>query len=246
MTMHSRVRVGVWALMLGMLGGCAAYDPGATQPVASAPPARAATLSDLQISTALQQSLYQGVETAVTALGRPNGFWGNAAVRIPLPPGLAKAESVLRTLGLNQSLDAFQLALNAAAEQATPQVTEYFAQAIQQMTIEDVRGVLQGGPDAATQYLRQAAGPALEAQVRLKVQAATEQAGVTQKYKALTSEYGPILQKAGVEGADLDAFVTAKTLDGIFYMLAAEEARIRRNPRARGTDLMRQVFETLD
>lgn len=233
-------------MTLGMLGGCAAYDPGATQATASPSPQGAGTLTDPQITTALQQSLQQGVEAAVGALGRPNGFWGNAAVRIPLPPGLAKAESALRMLGLNQSLDAFQLALNAAAEQATPQVTEYFAQAIRQMTIEDVRGVLQGGPDAATQYLRQAAGPALEAQVHLKVQEATAQAGATQKYKALTSEYGPVLQKAGVEGADVDAFVTTKTLDGIFYMLAAEEARIRRNPRARSTDLMRQVFETLD
>lgn len=236
--------MGVWALTLGVLGGCAAYDPGTAQPAASPPPQGAAAMSDLQVATALQQSLYQGVESAVSALGRPNGFWGNAAVRVPLPAGLAKAERTLRALGLNQPLDAFHLALNSAAEQATPQAAQYFSEAIRQMTVEDVRGVLQGGEDAATQYLKRTAGPALEAQVRLKVETATARAGATQRYKALMSEYGPILQKAGVESTDLDAFVTARTLDGIFYMLAAEEARIRRNPRARTTELMRQVFET--
>ncbi|MFA5941259.1 MAG: DUF4197 domain-containing protein [Sinimarinibacterium sp.] len=239
--MQSQLRTGAWALALGLLSGCVAYDPGAAQPAASAPPAVA--LSELQIATALQQSLYQGVETAVGILGRPTGFWSNAAVRIPLPASLAKAERTLRTLGLNQPLDAFHLALNNAAEQATPQVAQYFSEAIRQMTIEDVRGVLQGGEDAATQYLRRTAGPALEAQVRLKVEAATQQAGATQKYKSLMGDYGPLLQKAGVEGTDLDAFVTTNTLDGIFYMVAAEEARIRRNPRARTTDLMRQVFD---
>ncbi|MEQ1439781.1 DUF4197 domain-containing protein [Fontimonas sp. SYSU GA230001] len=243
---HTMIRMTAWVLPLALLSGCAAYDPGAAGPAPASPPPSVATLGDAQIDAALRDSLQQGVEAALAVLGRPNGFWSNAAVRIPLPAGLAKAESTLRRAGLNQALDAFHLALNSAAEQAAPQAARYFSEAIRQMTIEDVRGVLQGGDDAATQYLRRTSGPALEAQLRLKVAAATQQAGATQKYKALMADYGPILRAAGVEGTDLDAFVTAKTLDGIFYMIAAEEARIRRDPRARATELMREVFARLD
>lgn len=226
-----------------LLAACAPVDieqrpQGAPAVVAPAP-------STAQIDGGLRDALAQGVTTAVAALGRPNGFWGNAAVRIPLPPQLARAEPTLRRLGMGARVDEFQRALNQAAEEATPYAAEVLGQAIRQLTLSDAQSILRGGDDAATAYFRRSAGPALETRLRPYVAATTQRVGATQRYKSLLGDHTALLQRAGMAPLDLDDYVTARTLDGLFFMLAAEEARIRRDPRARGTELMRQVFGQL-
>lgn len=208
-------------------------------------PATAPAPDAVQIDGGLRDALAQGVATAVATLGRPNGFWGNPAVRIPLPPQLARAEPTLRRLGMGARVDEFQRVLNQAAEEATPYAAEVFGQALRQLTLTDAQAILRGGEDAATQYFRRSAGPALASKLRPYVAATTQRVGVTQRAKALIGDHAALLQRAGMEPLDIDDYVTGRTLDGLFFMLAAEEARIRRDPRARGTELMRQVFGML-
>lgn len=231
------------AVALGLLlGGCATLNESLHQVSGAMQAGTQAAPAEAEIAAGLKEALAQGVTTAINSLGRTNGFWSNAAVRVPLPKNLAKAESTLRKLGMGARVDEFQLALNRAAEQAVPQVADVFGDAVRQMSLADARAILQGEQDAATQYFRRAAGTALEAKVRPYVETTTQNVGVTQKYKSLMSDYGPLLERAGFADTDLDGYVTGKAIDGLFFQIAAEEARIRRDPRARATELMRRVF----
>lgn len=239
-----------WLCVLPLLAsagltGCAGLDDGslrqATQ-VAMPGAGDAGRPAEADIAAGLREALVQGVGTAVATLGRSNGYWSNAAVRIPLPEPVQKAENTLRRMGQGARVDEFHLTLNRAAERAVPEVADIVGDAVRSMSLADARSILDGGGDAATRYFQRAAGPALEARVRPIVAAATAQVGVTQQYKSLVSSYGPLLALAGVDNADLDAHVTRKAVDGLFFVIAAEEARIRRDPRARSTELLRRVF----
>jgi hypothetical protein len=199
-------------------------------------------LTDQEVLSGLREALAQGTTTAINSLGRTDGFWKNAAVRIPLPDTLTRAEGALRKFGGGPALDEFQLTLNRAAEKAVPQVADIFGNAVRKMTIDDARGILAGAPDAATQFFRKNASDAIYVKVLPLVTSATRKVGVTQQYKSLVGSYGPFLQLAGIRNADLDSYVTNKAMDGLFSSIAAEEANIRANPAARGTEILRKVF----
>lgn len=199
-------------------------------------------LSESDIVQGLREALAQGTSKAINQLGRTDGFWQNAAVRIPLPDNIARFEKTLRGFGQGAAVDEFHLTLNRAAEQAVPHVAEIFGNAVRQMSIQDARNILNGSQDAATQFFRRTSSDALTARILPIVQGATQRVGVTQKYKQMVSSYGPMLQLAGVQNTDLDAYVTSKALDGLFTGIAAEEARIRENPAARTSEILRRVF----
>lgn len=203
---------------------------------------RAAALTDKEVLSGLREALAQGTTTAIKSLGKQDGFWQNAGVRIPLPDTFTRAEGALRRFGGGPALDQFQLTLNRAAEKAVPQVADIFGNAVRKMTIEDARGILSGAPDSATQFFRKNASDAIYAKVLPIVTSATQKVGVTQQYKQLTGNYGPFLQLAGIQNADLDAYVTKKAMDGLFSTIAAEEANIRANPGARTTAILKKVF----
>lgn len=235
------------ASVLGGLSGCAGMDQATLQQAIQVAGqvyggTASSALSESDIVAGLREALAQGTESAVLALGKTNGYWSNTAVRIPMPEQLTKVDKALRAAGLGGKVDEFQLTLNRAAEQAAPEAAAVFADAIRAMTLDDARGILSGGNDAATQYFRRVAGEAIEAKFLPIVQQATAKVGVTQQYKSLVSDYTPLLQLAGVQNTDLDAYVTDEAVDGLFYMIAAEEERIRRDPRARTTELLRKVF----
>ncbi len=232
-----------------MLAGCAGLDEASIHQIAGAVGqayGQQAVLAETDIVSGLREALGQGVESAVTSLGRRNGFWDNASVRIPLPAELQQAEKTARKLGMGDKFDQMHLTLNRAAEQAVPHVADIFGAAVRQMTLEDARSILYGPNDAATQFFRRTSESELIGRIRPIVTDATTQVGVTQQYKALVSSYGPLLKLAGIEATDLDGYVTTKAVDGLFYSIAAEEARIRRDPRARTTELMRTVFGAQD
>lgn len=199
-------------------------------------------LTDKEVLSGLREALAQGTTTAIKSLGKTDGFWQNAGVRIPLPDTFTRAEGALRRFGGGPALDEFQLTLNRAAEKAVPQVADIFGNAVRKMTIEDARGILGGAPDAATQFFRKNASDAIYAKVLPFVTSATKKVGVTQQYKSLVGSYGPFLQLAGIKNTDLDSYVTQKAMDGLFSTIAVEEANIRANPAARTTDILKKVF----
>ncbi|HEX5419239.1 MAG TPA: DUF4197 domain-containing protein [Gammaproteobacteria bacterium] len=210
----------------------------------------AAALSNSEIASGLKEALAAGATKAIQSLGRSDGFWKNAAVRIPLPEALQPIGKLARQLGQGQAVDDFELSLNRAAEQAVPGAADIVGDAIRNMTLTDAQGILTGGDHAATDFLRRTAGDALAARIKPIVVKATDSVGVTRKYKALTSA-GSVLGSAisrfggGEEEAnplDLDDYVTGKTLDGLFTVLAEQEKAIRTDPAARTTDLLKKVF----
>ena len=213
------------------------------------------SLPNSDITSGLKEALAKGTTNAINSLGRSDGFWKNAKVRIPLPGKLEQAGNLARKMGQGARVDAFELSLNRAAEQAVPQVADIFGDAIRKMTVSDARRILAGGDHAATDFFRRVAGDALTARIHPIVAKATASVGCTEKYKEFTagSGGGGLGNALGALGGghksnnggspiDLDNYVTGKTLDGLFTMIGEEEQSIRHNPAARSTDLLKRVF----
>jgi len=199
-------------------------------------------LSNDEMISGLKEALVKGTQYAVDNLGREGGFLDNASVRIPMPKSLSWVEKTLRTLRQDRLADEFVAAMNHAAERAVPEAAAVFGDAIKQMTLEDARGILGGPDDAATQYFRKTTSATLTEKMRPIVEQATAAAGVTASYKNMMSRAGGMTSLLSPDATDLDGYVTEKTLDGLFLMVAEEEKRIRENPLARTSDLLKKVF----
>lgn len=215
---------------------------GAVSPDSGTATATGAALSQAEMVAGLREALQQGTQFAVTQLGRKDGFLGDARVRIPMPDSLQWVEKSLRTLHQDRLADEFITTMNRAAEQAVPEAATLFADAISNMTLDDARAILNGPDDAATRYFRERTGPELTQRMLPIVREATAGAGVTASYKQMMSRAGGLGEMLGAHGTDLDGYVTGKALDGLFLMVAEEERRIRENPLARGSELLRKVF----
>jgi hypothetical protein len=203
--------------------------------------AAAATDPDMQ-AQAVRQALLQSVDMAVNRLGRADGYWANPQVRIPLPEELRRAEKVLRRYGLERYTEDFAESLNRAAEAAVPVAKPLLLAAVRDMSLGDAAGMVRGDEDAATRYFRAHTDAALRARLKPIVAEATARANVTAAYKRLMKK-AAFLEKAVEPGRlDLDAYVTHAALDGLYLLMAQEERRIRRNPLARTTDLLKKVF----
>ncbi len=190
----------------------------------------------------LRQALEQGTRHAVVLLGRENGYFGNPRTKIPLPENLARMEKTLRKFGQGEAADEFILSLNRAAEAAAPEAKAIFLQVIRNMSVQDAVGIVRGPENAATQYFRERSEGALKAKFRPVVAQATDKVGATRRYKQFLRDAGPVASFVDVRSLDIDDYVTRKALDGLFLMVADEEKRIRQDPVARTTDLLRRVF----
>jgi hypothetical protein len=221
---------------LDIFKGSAPGDSAATGVVSATAP------SNEEMIAALREALHKGTRYAVDNLGREGGFLDNARVRIPMPDGLAWLEKTLRTLGQDRLADEFVASMNHAAELAAPEAAGIFADAIRAMTLEDARAILSGPDDAATRYFREKTGADLTARLSPIVAAATSSAGVTASYKQMVAKAGGLGSLLSRESTDIDGYVTEKTLDGLFLMVAEEEKRIRENPLARSSELLKKVF----
>ncbi|MGB5540050.1 MAG: DUF4197 domain-containing protein [Gammaproteobacteria bacterium] len=202
-------------------------------------------LSNDEMISGLKEALGKGTQYAVDNLGKEGGFLDNASVRIPMPKSLSWVEKTLRTLRQDKLADEFVASMNHAAERAVPEAAAVFGDAIQQMTLEDARGILSGPDDAATQYFRKTTSATLTEKMRPIVEQATAATGVTSSYKNMMSKAGGMTSLLSSDATDLDGYVTEKTLDGLFLMVAEEEKRIRQNPLARSTDLLKKVFGSI-
>ncbi len=197
----------------------------------------------------LKEALNKGVQQAVAELGHYGGFLTNLQVRIPMPQKLQTVEKTLRAVGEGQLADEFVATMNHAAEQAVPQATAVFIDAVQRMSIADAKAILTGPDDAATQYFRRVTETNLYERFLPIVKSATDSTGVTSTYKRL---WGTISQNKYLgplesmfmnnQTVDIDAYVTEHALDGLFKMMAREEIQIRRNPIARTSQLLQKVF----
>lgn len=201
-----------------------------------------AGLSEQQIADGLKEALANGVQHAVTNLGRAGGFLHDPEVRIPMPENLQRVEQTLRTLRQDKLADDFVTTLNQAAEQAVPEAAAVLADSVKQMTLADAKSILTGTNTAATAYFRRTSETNLYARFLPIVQQATRKTGVTSSYKQMRARLGFASALMGNDAGDLDDYVTRKTLDGLFIKIGEEETAIRANPAARTTELLQKVF----
>jgi hypothetical protein len=198
-------------------------------------------LTDAKIGQGLKEALQVGTGNTVSLTGRTDGYFLNQAIKILMPEKLRTLESGLRMVGYGPQLDEFVLSMNRAAERAAPAAKQIFWDAIGAMTFDDARKILNGGDTAATQYFKDKTSGQLGAAFRPIVERATGEVGVTRQYKELVNRYQSI-PFAKAESLDVDQYVVTKGLDGLFYVLGQEEKKIRTNPVARTTDLLKEVF----
>lgn len=212
------------------VAGCAAFGNG----FAGAP-------SDDTIVAGLREALRFGVERSVSRAARPGGFLDDPRVRIPLPPQLEKLGAGLRALGFGSTVDELEVAMNRAAERAAREAQGPLVSAVAGLQIADARAIRAGGDDAATQFLRRESEPALRERLAPVVEAAMRGAGVYRAFQEILAR-NHALALLKDPAVDLNRYVTEQTLDGLFTLIASEERRIRIDPKARTTDLLRAVF----
>jgi hypothetical protein len=198
-------------------------------------------LSDSKISSGLKQALQIGAEQSVKLTGRPNGYFGNPDIKILMPNNLRTLETGLRMVGYGPKVDDFVLSMNRAAEAAAPAAQKIFTDAITAMTIDDARGMLSGGDTAATNYFKQRTTPQLTAAFGPVVERSMAKNGVVRQYAALTAQYKSI-PFAKNQDLDISHYVVSRALEGLFYELGQEERKIRKDPAAQTTNLLREVF----
>jgi hypothetical protein len=206
------------------------------------------SLSSEQLTGGLKDAIEKGLRGAVDVLGKTNGFLTNMAVRIRMPEQLRTVEATLRKLHQDALVDEFEMTMNRAAEKAVPAGTEVLLNSLKQMSVEDAAGLLTSKSQTAiTDYFRRTGTNELATKFLPIVQEATSQTGVTATYKNLMAKanstlggFSSFLPK--ISNFDVDEYVTNKSLDGLFTMIADEEKRIRENPQARTTELLQKVF----
>lgn len=194
------------------------------------------------IEAGLREALKIGIARTVEQVGTEGGYFRNPDIKIPAPEPVLRAESVLRGLGYGAELDELVLSMNRAAEAAAPLATEIFAEAIAQMTIQDARDILQGSDTAATDYLRDHSIEPLTAAFTPIVRETMADFDVVQRYREVTRGIDQLPMVSEVLGGSIEEYTVRQALNGLFFVLAQEERRIRENPAARTTELLRKVF----
>jgi RNA binding exosome subunit len=196
---------------------------------------------DSTIISGLKEALSIGTDKAVNNVSQVDGYFGNQVIKILMPEKIQKVADILRKVGYQKQVDDFVLSMNRAAEKAAPQATSIFVDAIKEMTFEDARQILNGGDTAATEFFKSKTHDKIYDAFKPIVSSSMDEVGVTRSYKEMMGKYEsfPFMSK---ESVDLDHYVTNKAMDGLFYMVGQEEKRIRTDPAARVTDLLKTVF----
>lgn len=219
-------------------------------------------LSNETITNGLKEALKNGVEYAVTALGKDGGYLNNPDVKIPLPENLAKTEALIRSAGGDKLADDLIHSMNDAAAKAAPRTAKIFVEAINALSMEDAKTILNGDENAATAYFQKNTMVSLKEMIRPIVQKTMEENDVAKYYDIFNEYYGEnakdfmednsLMEMAQGFGADeylptssdekLDEYVTDQAIAGLFKMLAKKEAEIRKDPLAQTSSLLKEVF----
>jgi Protein of unknown function (DUF4197) len=204
-------------------------------------PATGEGLGDARIGQGLKEALRVGTENAVSLTGRLDGYFANQAIKILMPERLKSLEQGLRLIGQADRVDELVLGMNRAAERAAPGARTIFVDAIGEMSIDDARRILSGPDTAATDYFKGKTTPRLTAAFQPVVERAMNEVGLARQYKDLLAQ-AQAIPFFRAEDYDLNRYVVGKSLDGLFHVVGDEERKIRTNPTARTTELLREVF----
>jgi uncharacterized protein DUF4197 len=198
-------------------------------------------LSDAKIGSGLQEALKVGTENAAVQTGTVDGFLKNQAIKILMPKSLQTIEKPLRLVGYGAQIDEFVVGMNRAAEKAVPFAKDIFWEAIGAMTFDDAGRILNGNDTAATDYFKGKTSKKLQAAFMPNVKDVMDQVGVNRQYNELIGKYKDVPFSKNI-AFDVNQYVTEKTTDGLFFVVGQEEKKIRTNPSARVTDLLKEVF----
>lgn len=201
-------------------------------------------LTEADVAAGLREALISGASYAVNSAGRENGFLNNAEIRIPFPEEAAKVKEFAINNGMQSLSNSFEAKLNNTAELASKEALEILKNAVVQMSIQDAFSILRGGENAATRYLRIHTEEEILARFRPVVESAISKSGLTTAWEPLATAYNASTLFTGGNqvNTDLPDYVCRKATDGLFHLIAAEEAKIRRDPAARTTELLQRVF----
>lgn len=231
-------------LVLLALAGCSEKDLRQTVEIINAS-IEEVPLSREEVSAGLRDALSKGISRGALLASAKDGYLGNPELKIPFPPEVKQVEKALRKIGLGRDVDRFVKQLNRGAERAAAKSKPIFIKAITSMTIRDAFEILNGEADAATRYLMRTTGAELRKEFLPVVSEKLRETSATRYYGEIVGTYNqlPLVKKVN---PDLEAYATDKAIDGLFLLIAREEANIRANPRARTTQLLRRVFGSLD
>jgi hypothetical protein len=203
-----------------------------------------ADLTNQDAARGIKAALDQGAASAVAKLGVSGGFLDNPRVKIPLPPALDEIAKLMRMMGRGKDADELVLAMNKAAEEAVPQAKELLVNAVKTMSLEDAKKILTGGDNSVTEFFKAKTEAPLAVKFLPIVKQATDRVGLAQKYDEVAAQGAKIGVIKG-DAANIDQYVTHKTLDGLYLMIGEEERAIRQNPAAAGSAIVTKVFGAL-
>ena len=229
--------------VLLFIGSCAGMDLGKTVDMAMSVLESSEGLSDSDIVKGLKEALQIGTGNAVTYVSKTNGYFNKSNIKIPLPESVQKVEKVIRVAGYGKQVDEFELSMNRAAEKAAPEAKSIFWDAVKQIKFADARKILNGRDNEATLYFKDKTSGRLGSIFKPIVNKSMSTVGVTQSYQKLENTVHSIPFAKEIVSFDLNQYVTDKALDGLFFMLAEEERKIREDPAARVTEILRKVFK---
>jgi hypothetical protein len=198
-----------------------------------------------QVAEGLKEALVKGISAGAQQASQTNGFLGNPSIKIPFPPEVKQVEDKLRQLGMGSQVDKFVETLNHGAEEAAKEAKPIFVNAIKSMTIQDAWTILKGNDNEATQYLQKVTSDDLRAKFAPIIKQALSKTSATKYYGDLINTYNKIPLLADVN-SDLESYATERALNGLFLLIAQEEAKIRKDPMSRTTDLLKKVFKEQD
>lgn len=206
--------------------------------------AHALSLSDADAVSGLRAALERGAGSAVSLLGRTDGFLGNPQVRIPLPEWLEKSAGLLRAAGQGHRVDELETAMNRAAEAAVPEAKTLLVNAVRKMSVSDAKGILTGGDTSVTQFFADKTREPLGVRFLPIVTRATEKVSLASKYNRVAGK-AALFGLVKAEHANIEQYVTGKALDGLYLMIGEEEKKIRQDPVGTGSAILRRVFGAL-
>lgn len=203
-----------------------------------------ADLSNKEAASGIKEALSKGAEMAVAQLGKQDGFMGDSRVKIPLPESISGAEKMMRMMGMGKQVDELVETMNRAAEKAVVEAKPILVNAVKSMSMDDAKGLLSGGDDAATQYFKRTTSAPIGDKFLPIVKQATAKLQLADKY----NQYAGKASKLGLlseKDANLDSYVNQKALDGLYLMIAEQEKAIRKDPVGTGSKLLQNVFGAL-